>query len=523
MLAIGNAIVDVIAEVDDAFLVDHELTKDSMQLVEPERAEVLYAAMPPGMETSGGSAANTAVGVAAARRPRRVHRQGPRRPARRGVRARHPGRRRRLRTSPPAPEGPPTARSLIVVTPDAQRTMNTSLGIAGAGRHATTSTSTLVGVREHRLLRGLPLGSRAHEGGDPARRCGVAREARQQGRAHAVRRVLRRAPPGRVPASWSDRRSTSCSPTRPRSDRCTRSSTSTTRCSRPGGDCELSLPDAGRRRASVGGDESTCRRPRRSVDTTGAGTSSPPVRTPPGRLARPTGSLAAGEVISTSASSAELRLRTRRDALLDAGLGSPAAQILGRRRASTHGVGALLPPHDGASTLALPSGVRDEHRRRCARPMTSRRSLSGLVTCGNSRYRRPMNGHVRSRDDRRARATRDRLLDAAAEVFAEKGYDRAGVQEIARRAGLTTGAIYGRFTGKAELLQAAIESRTTDELDELFAQHRFEGRASDILRTVGSHLVTNDVPTRPRGGCAAARGVRRRPPRSRGPIAARAR
>ena len=53
--------------------------------------------------------------------------------------------------------------------------------------------------------------------------------------------------------------------------------------------------------------------------------------------------------------------------------------------------------------------------------------------------------------------TRVRLVEAAAEVFAEKGYDGAGVQEIARRAGLTTGAIYGRFTGKAELLREAIE------------------------------------------------------------------
>ncbi|MEO7556620.1 MAG: helix-turn-helix domain-containing protein [Acidimicrobiales bacterium] len=86
--------------------------------------------------------------------------------------------------------------------------------------------------------------------------------------------------------------------------------------------------------------------------------------------------------------------------------------------------------------------------------------------------------------------TRDKLVSAAAEVFAEKGYDRAGVQEIARRAGLTTGAIYGRFTGKAELLHAAIEDHTTDELDELFNQHRFEGQASAILRTVGAHLVT---------------------------------
>ena len=86
--------------------------------------------------------------------------------------------------------------------------------------------------------------------------------------------------------------------------------------------------------------------------------------------------------------------------------------------------------------------------------------------------------------------TRARLVEAAAEVFAEKGYDRAGVQEIARRAGLTTGAIYGRFRGKAELLQEAIEAKTTDELDDLFASHAFDGRATDILKIVGAHLVT---------------------------------
>jgi AcrR family transcriptional regulator len=85
--------------------------------------------------------------------------------------------------------------------------------------------------------------------------------------------------------------------------------------------------------------------------------------------------------------------------------------------------------------------------------------------------------------------TRERLLDAAAEVFAEKGYEKAGVQEIARRAALTTGAIYSRFSGKAELLAEAIDARTNLELDELFAQHRFDGSAADILTTVGSHLV----------------------------------
>jgi len=88
---------------------------------------------------------------------------------------------------------------------------------------------------------------------------------------------------------------------------------------------------------------------------------------------------------------------------------------------------------------------------------------------------------------------RDKLIAAAAQVFAEKGYDRAGVAEIARRAGYTTGAIYGRFTGKAELLLAAIELRSHSELDVLFNEHRFEGKVTDILTTVGSHLVTDDV------------------------------
>jgi len=87
--------------------------------------------------------------------------------------------------------------------------------------------------------------------------------------------------------------------------------------------------------------------------------------------------------------------------------------------------------------------------------------------------------------------TRDRLIEAAAAVFAEKGYDGAGVQEIARRAGFTTGAIYGRFRGKAELLLAAIEAHTRNELEQLFAEHRFEGRATDVLTTVGSHLLTD--------------------------------
>jgi AcrR family transcriptional regulator len=81
---------------------------------------------------------------------------------------------------------------------------------------------------------------------------------------------------------------------------------------------------------------------------------------------------------------------------------------------------------------------------------------------------------------------------AAGEVFAEKGYDRAGVQAIARRAGFTTGAIYGRFRGKADLLLAAIAVQSHDEFKELFAAGRFDGQVTDILATLGSHLVTDE-------------------------------
>jgi AcrR family transcriptional regulator len=89
--------------------------------------------------------------------------------------------------------------------------------------------------------------------------------------------------------------------------------------------------------------------------------------------------------------------------------------------------------------------------------------------------------------------TGDRLVAAAAEVFAEKGYEGAGVAEIARRAGFTTGAIYSRYSGKAELLADVIRTCTQDEFDRLFADHAFDGRATDILAVVGSHLVTRQA------------------------------
>ncbi|MDB5675101.1 MAG: carbohydrate kinase, partial [Sphingomonas bacterium] len=66
VVAIGNAIVDVLSQTDDAFIVSEGMAKGSMQLMfSPEDADALYAKMGPGIEASGGSAANTVAGIAA--------------------------------------------------------------------------------------------------------------------------------------------------------------------------------------------------------------------------------------------------------------------------------------------------------------------------------------------------------------------------------------------------------------------------------------------------------------------------
>ena len=86
--------------------------------------------------------------------------------------------------------------------------------------------------------------------------------------------------------------------------------------------------------------------------------------------------------------------------------------------------------------------------------------------------------------------TRARLVAAAAEVFAERGYDGAGVQEIARRAGLTTGAIYANFRGKADLLLDAVREQGTNELDELILLDPPPTSSIDLLTQLGRRLVT---------------------------------
>ena len=130
VVAIGNALVDVLAHEDDAFVVRTGVERGATTLVDSARSEALYAQMGPATEISGGSAGNTAAGIASF-----------------GGRAAYIGRvaddafgkvfAHDLRSlgvhfeSPVAADGPPTGRCLVIVTPDAQRTMCTYLG-AGA-------------------------------------------------------------------------------------------------------------------------------------------------------------------------------------------------------------------------------------------------------------------------------------------------------------------------------------------------------------------------------------------------------
>ena len=127
VVGIGNAIVDVLVHADDAFLDAHGLAKGAMALIDAEQAASLYADMGPGVEVSGGSAANTLAGLAALGGAGAF--VGMVCDDQLGQVFAHDIRAAGVAfDTPPAAEGPPTARCLIVVTPDAQRTMSTSLG-----------------------------------------------------------------------------------------------------------------------------------------------------------------------------------------------------------------------------------------------------------------------------------------------------------------------------------------------------------------------------------------------------------
>lgn len=127
VLCIGNAIVDVIARVEESFVARHGLVKGSMNLIDEARAEELYADMGQAVEVSGGSAGNTAAGVASL--GGRAAYFGKVKADQLGAIFRHDMRAQGVAfDSVPAADGPATARSFILVTPDSERTMNTYLG-----------------------------------------------------------------------------------------------------------------------------------------------------------------------------------------------------------------------------------------------------------------------------------------------------------------------------------------------------------------------------------------------------------
>jgi sugar/nucleoside kinase (ribokinase family) len=129
ILGIGNAIVDVIARTDDDFLAQQKMRKGAMQLIDETQATRIYDAMGPAVEVSGGSAANTIVGVASL--GARAAFVGKVKDDELGRVFAHDIRAAGVAFStPPASAGPSTARCYVLVTPDGERTMNTYLGAA---------------------------------------------------------------------------------------------------------------------------------------------------------------------------------------------------------------------------------------------------------------------------------------------------------------------------------------------------------------------------------------------------------
>jgi sugar/nucleoside kinase (ribokinase family) len=129
VLGIGNAIVDVIARTEEDFLLKQGMHKGTMALIDEARAQAIYDAMGPAIETSGGSAANTIVGLASlgsrAAFIGKVKDDELGRTFAHDIRAAGA-----TYTTPPAADGPSTARCYVLVTPDGERTMNTYLGAA---------------------------------------------------------------------------------------------------------------------------------------------------------------------------------------------------------------------------------------------------------------------------------------------------------------------------------------------------------------------------------------------------------
>ncbi|MBM3672628.1 MAG: adenosine kinase [Actinobacteria bacterium] len=129
VVGIGNALVDVLSHENDSFLTEHGLMKGGMSLADADRAHALYDAMGPTTSVSGGSAANTMVGIASFGGSAAFI--GRVRDDELGEVFTHDIRASGVRFgTAPATEGPATGRCLVVVTPDAERTLTTFLGAA---------------------------------------------------------------------------------------------------------------------------------------------------------------------------------------------------------------------------------------------------------------------------------------------------------------------------------------------------------------------------------------------------------
>ena len=191
VLTIGNAIVDVIAKVDDAFVQKNGLVKGSMNLIDEARAEALYASMGPAIEISGGSAGNTAAGVASFGGKAAYF--GKVKADQLGKIYAHDMRAQGVQfDSKPATDGPATARSFILVTPEGERTMNTYLGRLRAFDHGRCRRENRLCCQGH-LHGRLSLGQAGSQGSLQAGRenCPQGWQAHFN---HAFRFILRRAP-----------------------------------------------------------------------------------------------------------------------------------------------------------------------------------------------------------------------------------------------------------------------------------------------------------------------------------------
>ena len=204
VVGLGNALVDVLSHEADDFLSEYGLVKGSMDLIDTDRAELLYGAMGPATEISGGSAANTMVGVASfggtsafvgrVRDDSSGKRVRPRHP--RGRRAASSGARRRT--------GQPTRPVPDRRHADAERTLNTYLGAAAEFGPEDVEAERGRGRAGH-VPRGLPLGPAARQGRVPGRGAPGSR-GRPARRADALGRLLRRPSPRRLPRPGRARR-----------------------------------------------------------------------------------------------------------------------------------------------------------------------------------------------------------------------------------------------------------------------------------------------------------------------------